>query len=593
MIEELEYPFDGNLILRKKRDYRHLLLESKPLGTIPLKIALLGGSTITPLRESLELFLLNRGICPEFYESQYNRFYEDGVFSNPELDAFCPDVAVICTSTHNISCWPLVTDNREDVERKLRDEYCHFEAVWNALSQRFSCVIIQTNMESPAWRMLGSMDACDFRGHSNFTVCLNQLFYEYAQNHCNFYIQDIHTLSAEFGLNRWHDMRQWNLYKCAQSMEAIPLYAYQLASIILALRGKAKKAIVLDADNTLWGGVIGECGSANIALGHETAKGQAFLEWQQYLKALKDRGILLLIASKNEQENVLAGLSHPDSVLHADDFAAMAVNWNDKASNIRSLSTQINISCDQMLFVDDSPVERALIKKSLSGITVLDADTPDGFIRVLQEGRYLETLSLSDEDSRRTQMYHENALRDKEKNLFLDYNAFLQSLEMKAKITPFEKSCYERIVQLANKTNQFNLTGRRVSLSEIVELAANKDWICLSGKLSDRFGDNGIVCLIFALCHEDTATIHNFLMSCRVFGRGMEYAMMDSFIRNCRGRGISKIKAEYVPTAKNIPVKNFYQNMGFSLENTDGDGRTFWSLSLDAYVPHDFYMEVN
>ena len=292
-MKELEYPFDSNLILRKKKEFKRFLLENENLrNSKVLKIAILGGSTTIEIKNVLELFLLNQEVAVEFYESEYNRFYEDGMFSNEILDAFCPDIAVICTSTHNIANWPELSDSKNEVERKLNDEYNRFESVWNALTQRFHCSIIQANMEIPIQRIMGCMESSDFHGRVNFVTRLNQQFYEYSQSNSNFYIHDINSLSAEFGLSRWHNQRHWDLYKCAQSIDAIPAYAYQLASIILAIRGKTKKVIVLDADNTLWGGVIGDCGVEKISLGPETAKGQSFLEWQKYLKCLTDRGII-------------------------------------------------------------------------------------------------------------------------------------------------------------------------------------------------------------------------------------------------------------------------------------------------------------
>ena len=592
-MKELEWPFDCALLLRKQKEFRKQLHASRDSGEYQqVKIALLGGSTTAIIKDMLDLFLLNNGISAHFYESGYNRFYEEGVFSCPALDAFMPDITVICTSTHNIQAWPELADSEADAARKLDEEYRRFETIWESLASRFACCVIQANMEIPAQRVLGSMDAWDFRGRVHFAGNLNQLFYRYAASHSNFYIHDVHTLSAEFGLDKWHDMRQWNLYKCACAMEAVPVYAYQLASIITAVRGKGRKAIVLDADNTLWGGVIGDLGPEGIALGQESAKGQAFMEWQQYLKRLKDRGLLLLLVSKNEKKSVLAGLSHPNSVLKADDFAAMEVNWENKVSNIQLLAQRINISPDQMIFIDDNPAERALVRESIAGLAVLDAASPDAFMRALQEGHYLEPAGLSGEDTERTRMYLENARRSESQKQFGDYNAFLQSLRMKASIAPFEKFDYARICQLANKTNQFNLTGRRFSPAEIEQLALNPDWICLSGKLTDRFGDNGIVSLLFAECQGETARIYNFLMSCRVFGRGMEYAMMDSFVERCKTKGISRIEGEYIPTAKNMPVKDLYKKMGFSPKHGENGGQTFWVLEANGYMPQKNYIEV-
>ncbi len=592
-MRELEYPFDSSLILRKKKEFKRVLLENFDANSNRLKIALLGGSTTVGIKDVLEIFLLNNGIQPEFYESDYNKFYEDSLFSNPVLDSFYPDLIIVCTSSHNILHWPEMTDSAEDVEQKFNVECKRFEAVWEALEGRFSCSIIQANMEIPAWRFLGSKDSSDVHGRTNFINRMNNFFYAYAQEHDAFYIHDINTLSAEYGLNLWHNQRHWDLYKYAQSMEALPLYAFQLTNIILAVRGKSKKAIVVDADNTLWGGVIGDCGVDKIALGPETSKGQSFLAWQNYLKRLKDRGVLLLIASKNEEKNVLEGLSHPNSALKPEDFAAMAVNWNDKASNIQNLAKTINISADQMLFIDDNPAERTFVKEMINGISVLDANTPDAFITELQNSHFLEMASFSKEDARRTQMYHENKKRFEAEKQFSDYNSFLQSLKMRAKIGPFEKINYDRIAQLANKTNQFNLTGRRFSIAEIESIAKKKDCLCLSGALSDSFGDNGIVSLLFAHLLDKSVVIDNFLLSCRVFNRGMEYAMINCLIDECISQGITKVLADYIPTNKNGLVKSLYEKMGFAMEKEDADGTVHWSLDIKSYKYSKVFIEVD
>lgn len=582
-MRELEYPFDSNYLLKKKRAIKKKILEQNTQRII-VRIAVLGGSTTTDIVSMLELFLLNEGIEPCFYESDYNKYWEDAVLGNPQLEIFEPEIVFVHTSFRNIRSFPEITDSKKEVEEKLENEYTHIKEVWEALEARYHCIIIQNNYEKPLLGTLGNQDVCDYRGCSNFVDRLNSKLYKYGQNHDRFYIHDVAGLAAKYGLGKWQNPRYWYMYKYSMHMEAIPEFAYNLSSIIKSLYGKNKKVIVVDADNTLWNGVIGECGADGIDMSIETSKGQSFREWQSYLKQLKRQGIMLAIASKNDEKNVIVGLKHPDSILKKEDFSAMAINWEDKATNIRKLANELNIGLEYMIFVDDNPSERELIQLELPQVQVIQADKPEQFLAIMMNANFFEVTELTNEDLDRVQMYADNKKRENEKEKYVDYNAFLLSLEMRAQIGKFEPIYYKRITQLINKTNQFNLTTMRLTEDEVIRCAENENWICLAGKLVDRFGDNGIVSILMAEKIGEQAYVHIFLMSCRVFKREMEYAMADAFFRECRNRNIKEVKGYYRPTDKNGMVKDFYKNLGFKCIEKAEDGATSWIIDSEKYI---------
>ena len=334
MLKELLYPFDAEYILRHKKALRRQLLEQGQ-ERLKKKIAILGGGTTKDIRQVLDLFLLNQDIEAEFYESEYNQFYEDAVFGNEELNSFGPDLVYICTSNHNVSVYPHIKDTDEEIEEMLRTESDRYRRVWESLTERFHCPIIQNNFEMPYRRLLGNRDAYDIHGRVNYLTCLNLQFYRYAQEHDQLHICDINYLSADYGLSKWSDPSYYHMYKYAMHINAIPILAFSLSNIIKSIYGKNKKAFALDLDNTLWGGVIGDDGVDGIVLGEDTPEGQIFTEFQEYIKEHTELGILLTVDSKNEEENALAGLNHPDSRIRPDDCVALRANWETKDRNLR------------------------------------------------------------------------------------------------------------------------------------------------------------------------------------------------------------------------------------------------------------------
>jgi FkbH-like protein len=439
---------------------------------------------------------------------------------------------------------------------------------------------------------LGNRDAYDLHGKTNFINKLNELFYEYARNHEKFYIHDINYLSARYGLDDWSDSFYWHMYKYAPSVPAIPELAHSVANIIKSICGKNKKAFAMDLDNTIGGGVVGDDGVDALEIGQETAIGQAYDEFGQYLKAHKDLGILLTVSSKNEEENAIAGLNHPDFVLNPEDFVTIKANWNPKSENIKQIADELNLLPESFVFVDDNPAERELVRGQLSGIAVPEIESVENYIKIVDHSGYFEITDFTEDDKHRTKMYQTENARKQLQQKFVNYNEYLISLEMHASIGPFQQLHMTRIAQLTNKSNQFNLTTKRFTAHELESVAESDEYIDLSGQLSDKFGDNGVVSVVVGRIDESLLHLELWLMSCRVLKRDMELAMLDSLVGCALECGINKIIGYYYPTKKNGIVKDFYEDLGFQKIDEDEQGNTKWSYDTKTHERKNYVIEV-
>ncbi len=590
-MKELEYPFDPDYLLSKKKRIKKELLAGDT-KFINKKIAILGGGTTANIMLMLELFLLNNGIAPEFYESEYNKYYEDAVFPNPELEEFAPDIIYVCTSNRNITSYPNLAMDKAAVDELLDNQYKKFETIWKTLADKYNCPIIQNNFEMPLFRLLGNRDAYDYHGSMNFISRLNQKMYDYAQVTENFYICDINYISADYGLKAWSDPFYWYMYKYAMCVPAIPYLSFNVANIIKSLLGKNKKGFVLDLDNTLWGGVIGDDGVDGIVLGPEEAEGQAYTEFQRYLKQHQQLGVILNIDSKNDHENAIAGINHPDSEFEEKDFISIKANWDPKDKNFADIASELTLLPESLVFVDDNPAERHIVTEQLKGVSAPELDNVVHYIQTIDRSGFFEATNISADDLKRNEMYQENAARAKLQSSFTDYGQYLDSLEMEAEIDSFAPVYMARIAQLTNKSNQFNLTTKRFTQTEIEETAADDSYVTLYGKLIDKFGDNGVVSISITHVDGEVADVDLWLMSCRVLKRDMEFAMMDELVARLNSRGVKTLRGHYLPTAKNKMVKNFYGDMGFTLLEEKEDGSSDWELKLADYTNQNKHIKI-
>ena len=591
-MKELNFPFDGKDIIRRRLAIRKQLLSD---GTVRIKkrVAVLGGSTTDHVIAALELFLLNFGIEPVFYQSEYNKFYEDAVFGNQELDSFEPDIIYIHTSSRNITMFPeSPAEKAEEVENRLSQQFTVFKQVWESLMQRFNCPIIQNNFELPLFRRTGSYDGWSVSGHAAFIERLNIMLSDYARANHGLYIHDINYLSAVCGLANWHDTEAWYLYKYAMSTSVIPDLAYSLACIIKSIYGRNHKVIDLDLDNTLWGGVIGDDGQEGIEIGPETAVGQSYSEFQSFIRGYKDYGILLAVCSKNDESNAVLGLEHPSGILKPSDFVSIKANWEPKDRNITETSQELSLGLDSFVFIDDNPAECAMIEGQLPMVQTVSMNNVQNAMYTLTRGGYFEVTSVSEDDMKRSEMYAANAQRAAQRGSFESYEDYLVSLEMSAVICDFKPLYIQRITQLVNKSNQFNLTTKRYNENEIKEVSISPDHICLCGRLLDKFGDNGIVSVIIGRKNGNVLDIELWLMSCRVLKRDMELAMLDELVSQAERAGIRRIKGYYYKSPKNSMVSEFYGSIGFELDEKLENGDSVWHLDIKGYENKNIVIKI-
>jgi len=583
VLKALQFPIETATILRQRHSLKKELLGQTNL--VPTRIAILGGSTTAEVKSMLELFLLAQGIQPSFYESGYNRYFEDVLMGNPELWSFKPDIVFIHTTWRNVLQFPELMETGVEVEDRVRREMDRFESLWKKIHTELGALIIQNNFDLPSLRPLGNLETSELFGRVNFLMRLNAEFASFARNNSRFLINDILYLSAQVGLADWFGPSYWYNFHMALSPTATVAMARNFAGIVKSVYGKSKKCLVLDLDNTLWGGIIGDDGMQNLVLGQEHPVGEAFLDFQRYVKELHRRGVILAVCSKNDAENAKEGFSHPDTILKLQDFDSFKANWNPKPENIREIASELNIGLDSIVFVDDNPAERALVADQLPEVAVPDMGLDvSRFAEVLERERYFELDRVVPDDVNRSAYYSGNAQRSAFQSGFGDYGQFLASLEMTAEIGPFLPIYLERITQLINKTNQFNLTTERYTIAKVESLARDFGYITLYGRLADRFGDNGLVSVLIGRIVESNVELDLWLMSCRVLNREMEFAMFDALVEQCHARGVRKIVGVYIPSKKNAMVAGHYASLGFARGEKTSEGHELWSFD----VPHDY-----
>ena len=472
-----------------------------------------------------------------------------------------------------------------EVEDRVRREMDRFESLWKKIHTELGALIIQNNFDLPSLRPLGNLETSELFGRVNFLMRLNAEFASFARNNSRFLINDILYLSAQVGLADWFGPSYWYNFHMALSPTATVAMARNFAGIVKSVYGKSKKCLVLDLDNTLWGGIIGDDGMQNLVLGQEHPVGEAFLDFQRYVKELHRRGVILAVCSKNDAENAKEGFSHPDTILKLQDFDSFKANWNPKPENIREIASELNIGLDSIVFVDDNPAERALVADQLPEVAVPDLGLDvSRFAEVLERERYFELDRVVPDDVNRSAYYSGNAQRSAFQSGFGDYGQFLASLEMTAEIGPFLPIYLERITQLINKTNQFNLTTERYTIAKVESLALDFGYITLYGRLADRFGDNGLVSVLIGRIVESNVELDLWLMSCRVLNREMEFAMFDALVEQCHARGVRKIVGVYIPSKKNAMVAGHYASLGFARGEKTSEGHELWNFD----VPHDY-----
>ena len=405
---------------------------------------------------------------------------------------------------------------------------------------------------------------------------------------------DVAGLAETVGLAEWHDPVQWHLAKLPFAQQMVPLYADHVARLLAAVRGKSRKCLVLDLDDTLWGGVVGDDGLEGITLGQGSPLGEAFLAVQRMALALHDRGILLAICSKNEEAVARAPFrQHPDMLLREEHIAVFQANWSDKASNLVAIAQILSLGTDALVFLDDNPAEREQVRQALPEVAVPELSGDVALVpRLVMAAGYFESIAFSAEDRQRAGYYRANAERRTLLKETVNLDAYLRSLDMTISFSPFDAMGRDRIVQLINKSNQFNLTTYRYTASDVEAIERDRNCHSLQVRLADRFGDNGMISVVVCRKQEKTWEIDTWLMSCRVLGRRVEAAVLQEIAGPARAEGATRLVGRYIPSGRNQLVEDHYAKLGFVLLGQDGEGGTLWSLDLSSLGKVDLPMAV-
>ncbi|MBN1231278.1 MAG: HAD family hydrolase [Anaerolineales bacterium] len=533
--------------------------------------------TLEPLRPLFEARLIAAGFDPEVYIGDFKTYAQDLINPNSQLCQYKPDIVLLAVRLTDVL--PDLWDGCES-ESSL-DQYIQDLSNWiSVFRQNSPASMIIQGFEFPPFMSEGIFDQQNPTGQYNQIHSLNQRIKTLIQDQTGVYFMDYASLVYRHGYENWFDQKKWLSIsmpiKAAYHLD----YVDEVMRFVIPLMGKKSKALVLDLDNTLWGGVIGEDGIEGIKLGHEYP-GILFVEFQKSLLKIRERGILLTVCSKNNLEDALEVFdSHPWMVLKQDHLSAMRINWQDKSSNLREIAAELNIGLDSLVFVDDNPAERDLVRDQLPEVQVLELpEDPANYIRVLLSLPFLERPSLSDEDRKRNEFYTQQKDRTQLQSSSGSLEDFYHSLEQVVEMELLNSMNLARIAQLTQKTNQFNMTTKRYSEQDIDAFGKDPHVEVYAAKVNDRFGDNGIVGVVILKKNGKKAVIDTFLLSCRVIGRTVETAILAFIVQQAYQSGIVELCGDFIPTKKNKPAAEVYSHHGFRLISDDLENHT-WRLEI-------------
>lgn len=563
-------------------------------GTRPVKLAVLGSSTMDQLLSGIRVAGLRHNWWTSIFLTPYAQYLQQTLDTSSPLHAFSPNVVLCAFDTQHLIGDETIQLSEDQVEAKIAATIENLRSLWRRLRESFNAQIIQQTLMPTHLALMGNNEQRLPGAGAWMTRRLNTAMRQAADEE-GVDILALDEQCEQDGLLAWHDPRLWLRAKQYVSPQAAPAYGENVARLIGARLGLSAKCLVLDLDNTLWGGVIGDDGVEKIVLGQGNGEGEAFASFQRYARDLSKRGIILAVCSKNDEANALLPFtSHPEMVLKREDIACFVANWQDKASNLRSIAQRLNIGLDSLVFVDDNPFERNLVRRELPMVRVPELpDDPAFYGACVSRAGYFEAVSLTPEDRERGHQYQANIERETLRTSGQDLASYLQSLNMVLEWDVFNATDLQRIVQLIGKTNQFNLTTRRHGQDEVLEMMHDPRAVLLHFRLKDSFGDNGIIAIVAALPIADSGDwrIDSWLMSCRVLGREVERATLSVLVSEARKLGAKRLIGEYLPTPKNGMVKDHYRSLGFSLLN-EHESATQWVLDLDAFTPHTAAMTI-
>lgn len=555
---------------------------------VAMRLAILRSFTVEPLLPLLKAAAALFGLDLELWVGGFNSYAQEMLDPGSDLYKFEPDVVLIAVQTRDLEpeLWNGVADlDYSALTPSVRRVTDGFRDWIGAFRSRSSSHVVLQNLELPVMPLSGILDSQSANGQTELIREINRRLIDLASELPGVHVIDYEGLIARYGRRHWHDERKWLTARMPISSECLMPLAREYLRLLLPLAGLMAKVLVVDLDNTLWGGVVGEDGLEGVQVGPEYP-GAAYHELQRAILALCSRGVLLAVASKNNEDDALKMLdAHPRMLMRSRDLAASRINWNDKAQSLREIAVELNVGLDSLVFLDDSRVERERIRAALPEVTVIETpEDPMLRAQALRDCPLFERISVSHEDRQRSRLYAEQGQRADLQHRAATLEGFLQSLEMKMEMREMQPDALGRLAQLTQKTNQFNLTTRRYSEQELVQLASTPGARVYQVRVCDRFGDNGLVGVAIIRAAEDTWEIENFLLSCRVIGRTIENAMLARIANDAAAIGARRLKGWFLATRKNEPASGFYPGNGFTLVQ-GGDGATLWELDLDVKHP--------
>ena len=532
-------------------------------GEKDLRIAVLGSYSIQHFVSVLRFLLHEEGFDANIYEGEYDGILMDVLNDDSELYQFKPSMVILLPSIKDIKEFPALGSDAETVEQLADRQVQLYQGIWSKLETSLGCQILQSNFVLPIERALGNLESNYEYSRSYYYKRINVKLEQ--KRGGNVTIMDMDYWAGVVGKINWFDNSSYYLSKTGFRMDYIGIAAEVFVKQILALTGKVKKCLVLDLDNTLWGGVVGDDGCMGIQLDPNNAIGESYRAFQQYVLQLKERGVILAVCSKNEEDIAKEPFEKNDKmILKLDDISCFIANWEDKAGNIRTIASKLNIGVDSLVFFDDNPAEREIVKKFVPEVLVVDVpEDPADYVQALSLCMPFEWGQLTGEDFKRTQSYLQNSKRQELESSFVNYDEYLQALDMVGSVDEIDEYSKERFAQLINKSNQFNLRTIRYTEAAIEQMMQDENTKLLAVSLKDKFSDYGIISCIILKKDGEECFADTWVMSCRVLKRGVEEFAFSHVCDVARSMGCNRLVGEYIPTAKNRMVKDFYPGLGF------------------------------
>ncbi|MDB5711462.1 MAG: haloacid dehalogenase [Sphingomonas bacterium] len=557
-----------------------------------VRLGLVGAGTLDFLADTLPGTAPRFGLKIDVAPTHYNSI-ASAAFADPGFDG-AVDAVVIMPDAESFKLPGALLD-REAHDQAVADALAHLQRIVDALRGRHGCAIVLATVPPRAERIAGTGDRALLGSYGRFVDDLNRGIVDYCAAG-SATLWDLDAIAAAIGSRQWRDPVAMHVAKSLFSINLAPLVADRLCATLAPIFGKSRRGLVLDLDNTLWGGVIGDDGLAGINIGQGDAVGEAHLSLQRLALELRRRGVVLTVCSKND-DAVARGpfREHPDMLLREEHFAVFQANWSDKATNLKTIADELALNPDALVFVDDNPAERARVRQQFPEVAVPELpDDPALYASCLAAAGYFEMASLGADDLNRAEAYQNNARRAEIRKTIGDYDQYLQSLDMTLTVSAFDAVGRSRIAQLTNKSNQFNLTTIRRHEDDIRQVEESASHFGLQFRLVDSFGDNGMICVVVLEKKGDTVEIDTWLMSCRVLERGVEQAVLNEILAIASRLGATTVTGRYIPTERNAMVRDHYARLGF--EATDDaaapDGVTWWRIAVENFVPGTVQMQI-